>query len=191
MITRALLKTIKSDAEAVLATVAEKHGVKITFGNGSFTPDNASLKMEIAGITSEGVVKTKEATDFERYASAFGLKPEDLGTTFTYNGKEFKLIGAKPRSTKFPLLAVNLKNGKTYKLPKDAVNPNIITGLTEEAKQEFQSLACRLSPENLHCDGEVSRAEAKRRHAQIMREWRALEQRVGRKITEDQVWTWV
>ncbi len=191
MITRALLKTIKSDAEAVLASVAEKHGVKISFGNGKFSADNATLKLEIASIAANGQVKTKEATDFERYASAFGLKPEDLGTIFTYNGREFKLIGAKPRSTKFPLLAEWTKNGKVFKLPKDAVNPNIITGLTEAAKQEFLSLASRLSPENLHCDGEVSRTEANRRRAAINREWKDLEQRVGRKITEDQVWTWV
>lgn len=193
MITRALLRTIRTDAEAALLDVAAKHGVQLTVGNGSFARDgsNAHLKLEIAGIADSGEVMTKEATDFKRYASNFGLKPEDLGTTFTFNGKQFKLLGCKPRNHKFPLIAENTKNGKTYKLPKDAVNPNIITGLTEEAKQEFQSLACRLSPENLHCDGEVSRTEAKRRHAQIMREWKALEQRVGRKITEDQVWTWV
>ncbi len=191
MITRSLLKTIKTDAEAALMDVAAKHGVQFSFGNGTFTTDNASLKLEIAGITDSGVVKTKEATDFERYASSFGLTPEDLGTTFTYNGREFKLLGCKPRNRKFPLIAENTKSGKRFKLPKDAVKPATKTGLTEGAKQEFLSLASRLSPENLHCDGEISRAQANKRRAQINREWRDLETQVGRKISEDEVWTWV
>ena len=62
--------------------------------------------------------------------------------------------------------------------------------LTVDTKREFSNLACRLSPENLHCDGEVSLAEAKRRRAQIMREWRALETSVGRKVTEDETYAW-
>lgn len=193
MITRSLLRTIRTDAEAALLDVAAKHGVQLTVGSGSFARDgsNASLKLEIAGIADDGQVMTKEATDFKRLASSFGLTPEDLGMTFTFNGKEFRLLGCNPRNYKNPIIAENVKNGKTYKMPKDAVKPIAKTGLTEEAKQEFQSLACRLSPENLHCDGEVSRAEAKRRHAQIMREWRDLESQVGRKVSEDEVWTWV
>jgi hypothetical protein len=193
MITRTLLRTIRVDAEAALLDVAAKHGVQLTFGNGSFARDgsNASLKLEIAGITDNGDVLTKEATDFKRYASSFGLTPEDLGTTFTHNGKQFKLLGCNPRNHKYPIIAQNVKNGKRYKLESDVVKPVAKTGLTDDAKQEFLSLASRLSPENLHCDGEVSRTEAKRRQAQIMREWRSLEKRVGRKITEDQVWKWV
>lgn len=64
------------------------------------------------------------------------------------------------------------------------------TLMTADVKREFSNLACRLSPENLHCDGEVSLAEAKRRRAQIMREWRALEANVGRKVTEDETYAW-
>jgi hypothetical protein len=52
---------------------------------------------------------------------------------------------------------------------------------------QFSSLSCRLSPENLHCDGEVSRAEAGRRKARIMKEWAALEKKAGFKVTNEQV----
>jgi hypothetical protein len=147
--------------------------------------------LEIAGIADSGEVMTKEATDFKHYASSLGLTPEDLGTTFTFNGRQFKLLGCNPRNHKYPIIAQNVKNGKRYKMESSAVKPVTKTGLTEEAKQEFMRLANGRSPENLHCDGEVSRTEAKRRLAAINREWKALEQRVGRKITEDQVWKWV
>lgn len=43
----------------------------------------------------------------------------------------------------------------------------------------FDALACRLSPENLNCDGEITRAEARSRYNQIMREWRTLEKQIG------------
>ena len=60
--------------------------------------------------------------------------------------------------------------------------------MTESQQREFESLANQLSPENLHCDGEISRAEAGRRYKRIMKRWRELEKAVGRKVSEDEVW---
>ena len=51
----------------------------------------------------------------------------------------------------------------------------------------FDALCCRLSPENLCCDGECSRAETARRLAQIRREWKALEKQAGFSGTEGEV----
>ena len=58
--------------------------------------------------------------------------------------------------------------------------------LTPELTEEFRDLACRLSPENLHCDGEITRAQAQRRYNQIMIEWKALEKKAGRKVAEEE-----
>ena len=52
----------------------------------------------------------------------------------------------------------------------------------------FLNLTCRLSPENLCCDGEISRADTRRRWLEIMKEWRQLEEKFGAKVTEDMVW---
>lgn len=59
-----------------------------------------------------------------------------------------------------------------------------------EVRGAFSSLVSRLSPENLCCDGEISRAEVQRRHRQIIKEWRELEVKVGRKVSEDEVYAW-
>jgi hypothetical protein len=193
MITRPLLRAITADINAALASIAKTHGVQIKVGNGSFTTDNATIKIEVASIGDNGLAKTKEATDFERYATSFGLKPEDLGTVFESRGVKYTLIGAKSRSTKYPLLAKCIDTGKVYKMPVSAFPATTFTpvvGLTDSIKKEFDNLACRLSPENLHCDGEISRTEAGRRKAQIMREWRALEARAGRKVSEDETCAW-
>jgi len=67
---------------------------------------------------------------------------------------------------------------------------------TKKGKQEarimvsFSDLVNRLSPENLHCDGEISRAEARRRYRRIMDEWKHLEKQLGRKVTESDVYEW-
>lgn len=194
MITKPLLRAINADLSQALVAIAEKHGVQIKVGSGSFTSDNATVKVEIAAIASDGTAKTKEATDFERYATSYGLKPEDLGKTFSYGGKEYTLVGAKPRSTKYPLLAKDNRSGKTFKLPLAAAAAltefTPVIGLTDDIKSKFGNLACRLSPENLHCDGEISRAEAGRRKAQIMREWRTLEAHAGRNVSEDETYAW-
>lgn len=52
----------------------------------------------------------------------------------------------------------------------------------------FAGLLNRLSPENLHCDGEITRAQAARRRVVIMREWAALERKAGHEVSEDEVW---
>ncbi len=57
--------------------------------------------------------------------------------------------------------------------------------MTEAQQKEFQSLASQLSPENLHCDGEITRAQAQTKYRRIMKRWRALEKALGRKVSED------
>ena len=59
-------------------------------------------------------------------------------------------------------------------------------GLSAELVAKFNDLSCRLPPENLHCDGEISRAQAQVRYNQIMREWKALEKLAGRKVSEEE-----
>ena len=60
--------------------------------------------------------------------------------------------------------------------------------MNKEQHSKFLRLACELSPENLHCDGEISRAEAKRKWVRLMKQWRVLEKEVGRTVSEDEVW---
>jgi hypothetical protein len=60
--------------------------------------------------------------------------------------------------------------------------------LDDKMKRYFLDLACALSPENLHCDGEISPEEANRKYIHLMRQWRAGERIVGRTVTEAEVW---
>ena len=56
--------------------------------------------------------------------------------------------------------------------------------------ERFSELSSSLSPENLHCDGEISNAEANRKYNRLMKEWHKLEDQVGREVTESEIWEW-
>jgi hypothetical protein len=60
--------------------------------------------------------------------------------------------------------------------------------MTKVQEQQFINMACELSPENLHCDGEISQAAAGRKYRQIMSRWHKLEAEVGRTVSEDEAW---
>ena len=60
----------------------------------------------------------------------------------------------------------------------------------DELGDEFLDLSCALSPENLSCDGEASVAYVRQRARTLNAQWAALEKRLGRKVTEEEVWDW-
>ena len=62
--------------------------------------------------------------------------------------------------------------------------------MNEKLKKEFIELICRLSPENLCCDGEISKAQVRRRLADIRREWKVLEGITGRRVSEEEAEKW-
>lgn len=61
--------------------------------------------------------------------------------------------------------------------------------LPKSFQEKFLNLACQLSPENLTCDGELSQRQVRARYSALTKEWKCLEKQVGRKVTEDEVWT--
>lgn len=60
--------------------------------------------------------------------------------------------------------------------------------LEGEILAKFVDLLCRMSPENLSCDGMASKAYMKQKVSQINKEWKELEIEFGRKVTEDEAW---
>jgi hypothetical protein len=54
-------------------------------------------------------------------------------------------------------------------------------------RRQFEYLAIMRSPENLAGDGEYSRRQQQARHAAIMKDWRALEKLLGRKVSLDEI----
>ena len=55
--------------------------------------------------------------------------------------------------------------------------------MNAKIKEEFERLACALSPENLSCDGELSMTEIRRRQRAFLKAWKGLERKIGRKVS--------
>jgi hypothetical protein len=60
--------------------------------------------------------------------------------------------------------------------------------LSDTHLSKFKGLSSMLSPENLSADGELPQSAVKKRKRFLLSEWRKLERKVGRVVTEDEVW---
>ena len=58
----------------------------------------------------------------------------------------------------------------------------------KEQLHKFFDLVGELSPENLHEDGEISIRQARQKERRLLRQWNTLENEVGRRVTEEEVW---
>lgn len=83
--------------------------------------------------------------------------------------------------------------GKSAKLitiiPDGAVFPATRPSRSDaEIIADLQRIECRLSPENLTCDGMLSRTEVRRRYSKLNSEKKALIAELGREPTFDELW---
>jgi hypothetical protein len=125
-VTRDLMKVIRADIDAALVAVAQKHGIAISLGNGSYSPDGLSghFKLKLAAKTNAddgaNANQLQARVNWDRHCEMFGLKKDWLNCTFIREGHEYKIIGLLPGRSKFPVLA--LKDGsKEVILPAAAV----------------------------------------------------------------------
>ena len=58
----------------------------------------------------------------------------------------------------------------------------------KEILKEIGDVYCSLSPENLYCDGEISKSEANRKFKILNRKLRVLFVELGREVSEEEAW---
>ena len=121
-ITRPFLKKLRPQIEAALAPLAEKLDLDFKLAGATFDDTHVMFKLNVSTKNDDGSVNTPQAEDFKLYAEGYGLKPELLNTEITIDGNVFEIVGCKPRSHKYPILAKQKKNGKTYKFSALRIN---------------------------------------------------------------------
>jgi hypothetical protein len=122
------LKQLRTEIDAALKTVQQKYGVRLSIGTISYDGVKATSRLTMIAVGDPTTAADPKATmlakaqsDFNKYASSFGLKPEQYGATFKYGRDTYKLAGLKPGSPKYSILATNVSNGTTYKLPESSI----------------------------------------------------------------------
>jgi hypothetical protein len=120
-ITRDLIKKLRNDIDAALVQVGKANGVSIRAGNASFDDATVKYQLKVTALSSDGTVVDTARRDYELLAAHYGLKKEWLDQTFRTLQGTFKISGLKLSRRKFPVDAKDIRNGKTYKFPIDAI----------------------------------------------------------------------
>lgn len=100
---------MRNEVVESLQMMADHYGVGITAPGGSrFTADHMTLKLEIA-VIRDGEAVTKESAD--------GISAAALGSKYTRtNGDEYEIIGWHAKNRKYPIIVVQLRNDRKWKV---------------------------------------------------------------------------
>jgi len=109
-LTRTDVRKYRDELDEALQEYGKKKGVQISVGHISFGTNDftAKLHVVVAGSKDEA-----EKMLFAKNAELFGLEKDDYGLVIDMHGEDIKIVGLKPKSSKYPLIAE--KNGKRYK----------------------------------------------------------------------------
>lgn len=130
-ITKDILLSITQDINDALKAVAQKHGVEIRAGGGTYADKNATIKTTISVIDEKGetISKTREDLDWALKAGVLG-KQFAYGTLLVIPSKTgkrtWRLVGYKPRSNK---LLMDGDKGPGYMFDADAIKGALDKGL--------------------------------------------------------------
>jgi hypothetical protein len=107
---KAAANALGAATQEALREVAERFGVTLKGGGGSYDPFSGSYKPRIEFLIPEVAAKAQERT-----ATLYGLPEGSIGKTFTSQGRTFEITGFNARATKMPVIAKDTANGKSYK----------------------------------------------------------------------------
>ena len=132
-INKNLLAELRREIDGLLLEVGKKYDLNLKVGNASYSSTYFTLKVEGSIVAEEGVATTREQLDFKDYAESHGLSPDDLFKTFETNGEAYEIVGLKPRSKKYPIIARVVGTEKRYKFPATSIKLFLgVTGMVVE-----------------------------------------------------------
>ena len=117
---RATIRVMDGHILKAIEEVASRFGVVCRFAGGTFDPTQYTAKLE---MRIEGT-DLRIVADFKELATIYGLDPSDLGKQFLDRGRPFTIIGLKPSSRRYPIVA-EAESGKQYKFPAGTVKAGL------------------------------------------------------------------
>lgn len=118
-------QAVTAEIQAALQEILEKHGMeqgKVSIKYGEIF--KVTFEATPVALNENGVnVNTPEAQSWLYLGEyrGFANPASVLGTTFTMNGKTFKFVGFNERAPRMPVVAVDVKDGKQYKIDAKAL----------------------------------------------------------------------
>jgi hypothetical protein len=109
------VKALRDALQEAAKGVEQAHGVKVRFGNASYSSDNCCFKVEVMDLSANGTPIRREATTLGKLAEVYGLPKDAVGKEVVIGRGRFRLVGLNTKAQRFPVLAECLASGKTYK----------------------------------------------------------------------------
>lgn len=105
-LTREEVLRIRERLENACSIIGQVTGVSIKLEHGSYSPLNASFKLTIATLGTQGnnFENTREGIAFKSMAGSVGLQASDLGRVVDYYGTELRIIGWNTKAPKYPII---------------------------------------------------------------------------------------
>lgn len=112
--TRKELRALIEDLKEVLRELGKDHEVDLQVGRSRYGVGGGKISIIVSHLGEGGTVETPEKRALER-ARKLDPRIPAYGTTFSFNGREFRVIGYKPRSRKYPILTEDTASGRFFK----------------------------------------------------------------------------
>ncbi len=121
------VKDIIAECQLALQAVADKFGLELKRKGCRYGQMDMPVPFTLQCTTTDkdGNTIDKDGQEFKDWATIYGLDPSDLGKTFKSGTASYKIVGLKRRNRKYPIVAKNLRNGKTYKFPTSFVKAGL------------------------------------------------------------------
>ena len=128
------VKKFRADFEAMLTVLQKDTGMKIDLGNIRFSPDGHLTFKGTASVKGEGnTFVCPYAIALNEQIESYGFSKDIIGKPTKYQGETYKLVGLKTKNRKYPFIAENLDNGKTYKMSLSHITQMFKTPTTSPA----------------------------------------------------------
>ncbi len=119
MMDKSTAKKIHVELEQAIETLnarfASEYGLSLSVPTFRYTRESGAFTAKIEGCAiANGVVKTKEHEAFTRFAPLYDLDVSLLGANVRLGGKEFKVLGWRPRARTKHILLADTVTGKQY-----------------------------------------------------------------------------
>jgi hypothetical protein len=109
-------RLVGQQAADALKEFAEKLGLTVSYGGGSFESTEFTLKVKLK-VADVAVAADAEKAKWDRYATMLGMPAEAFGRTFISRGDTWRIVGLMPSRPKFCLRAKNIFTGKEMLFP--------------------------------------------------------------------------
>ena len=118
MIDKQTLTNFRQDFKKAMEALEKQYGFIIDLGNITYSATSFSGKLEVHEGDSRDDLNEQE---FKTYCKMYGLDYDDYDRRFTYDGKDYIIIGIRPSKRKYPISCQQLQDGKSYAFTVDLI----------------------------------------------------------------------